>query len=386
MANCRKDQQGDRIEQEDGAHGDADLFLVRPGDRRDGGDRASAADRGARRNQERRLCRHLKQAAKQQAKQHGAGDADRGVEEAGAAGVHHLLQIHAESKSHDRGLQKQLGQRMALHAERMLHGEAECDSTGQRNGRGDDAAGRKKKTYEKDGPAVHRTYFSSFLRGKGPSRNMMGNKQSFADDFRLFFAYTEAVTRTLETVGPGALRCELSHRNSARAAGLAAEMSYGPVPSIVYGENEAGEHGNFLAASYKRILQQPDWKARLAKVYTGSRFLPRKADRTRRELECANSSDALLMNIFCYPGILCRAAVCSLLGIEPGIHPTFGFRPGIPLKNGAEDRSEMDLKLGKLLVEAKLTEGDFQTARLRPGASLSRSGSSLRRGSAAHEE
>jgi hypothetical protein len=140
-------------------------------------------------------------------------------------------------------------------------------------------------------------------------------------------------------------------------------MSYSPVPSIVYGENEAGEHGNFLLASYKRILQDARWKARLAKVYTGSRFLARKADRTRRELECANSSDALLMNIFCYPGILCRASVCSQLVIEPGIHPTFGFKPRIPLKNGAQDRSEMDLKLGNLLIEAKLTEGDFQSAR-----------------------
>jgi hypothetical protein len=159
------------------------------------------------------------------------------------------------------------------------------------------------------------------------------------------------------------LRWELSQRNAARAAGWSAEMSYGAVPSIVYSENEAGEHGNFLPASYKRILQQAGWKARLAKVYTGSRFLPRKADRRRRELECANSSDALLMNIFCYPGILRRASLCSLLGIEPGTHPTFGFRPRIPLQNGADDRSEIDLKLGKLFIEAKLTEGNFQSAK-----------------------
>ena len=91
--------------------------------------------------------------------------------------------------------------------------------------------------------------------------------------------------------------------------------------------------------------------------------MPRKADGTRRELDCANSSDALLMNIFCYPGITHRAAVCSLLGIRTGLRPAFGVRPGIPLKNGAEDRSEMDLKLGQLFIEAKLTEGDFQTAR-----------------------
>jgi hypothetical protein len=171
------------------------------------------------------------------------------------------------------------------------------------------------------------------------------------------------VKRTIKPASSSVLRYELSHRNQARAARCIAEMSYGPVPSIIYAENEAGEHGNFLTASYKRILQQPGWKARLAKVYTGSRFIPRKADRRRGELECANSSDALLMNIFCYPGILRRATLCSLLGIEPGIQPAFGFRPRIPLKNGGHDRSEVDLKLGNLFIEAKLTEGDFQTAR-----------------------
>jgi hypothetical protein len=177
------------------------------------------------------------------------------------------------------------------------------------------------------------------------------------------FAYTECVRQTPKAASPSALRFELSHRNAARATAFLAEMSYSAVPSIVYAETDAGEHGNFLPAAYKRILQQPAWKARLAKVYTGSRFFPRKADRTRGELECANSSDALLMNIFCYPGILRRQAVCSLLGIPAGTHAEFGVRPGIPLKSGGQDRSEMDLKLGDLFIEAKLTEGDFQTAR-----------------------
>jgi hypothetical protein len=171
------------------------------------------------------------------------------------------------------------------------------------------------------------------------------------------------VKRPLETLSASTLRREISHRNTARAAGWAAEMSYSAVPNIVYGETEAGEHGNFLPASYRRILQQAGWKARLSKVYTGSRFIPRKADRTRYELECANSSDALLMNIFCYPGVLRRPALCSLLGVDSGLSPAFGVRPGVPFKNGRTDRSEMDLKLGTLFVEAKLTEGDFQTAR-----------------------
>jgi hypothetical protein len=184
-----------------------------------------------------------------------------------------------------------------------------------------------------------------------------------SNNILFLFAYNECVRRIPQAAGPSALRCELSHRNAARAAAFLAEMSYSAVPSIVYAETDAGEHGNFLPAAYKRILQQPAWKTRLAKVYTGSRFLPRKADRTRGELECANSSDALLMNIFCYPGILRRQAVCSLLGIPPGIHAEFGVRPGIPLKSGGQDRSEMDMKLGDLFIEAKLTEGDFQTAR-----------------------
>jgi hypothetical protein len=80
-------------------------------------------------------------------------------------------------------------------------------------------------------------------------------------------------------------------------------------------------------------------------------------------LDCANSSDALLMNIFCYPGITSRAAFCSLLGIERGLRPQFGVKPATPFLTGHADRTEIDMTLGHLLVEAKLTEGGFQTAR-----------------------
>jgi len=37
-----------------------------------------------------------------------------------------------------------------------------------------------------------------------------------------------------------------------------------------------------------------------------------------------------------------------------------GYRPGIPLRNGRTDHTEIDMKLGDILVEAKLTEADFQ--------------------------
>jgi hypothetical protein len=39
----------------------------------------------------------------------------------------------------------------------------------------------------------------------------------------------------------------------------------------------------------------------------------------------------------------------------------FGWKARVPLASGRSDRTEVDMRLGSLLVEAKLTEGDFQT-------------------------
>jgi hypothetical protein len=41
--------------------------------------------------------------------------------------------------------------------------------------------------------------------------------------------------------------------------------------------------------------------------------------------------------------------------------PTFGWKARVPLRSGRFDRTEVDMRWGTLLVEAKLTEGDFQT-------------------------
>jgi hypothetical protein len=143
------------------------------------------------------------------------------------------------------------------------------------------------------------------------------------------------------------------------------------------------------------------------------------------ELDSANSSDALLMNIFCHPGVFnghtLAPAVANLLNVDPAAQPCFGVNPGVPLKSirkrrptqkpqtkpkqtlksqtsknpgGPEpapsspkglhsetwvleppptlpstfidqtltDRTEIDLQLGNLFLEAKLTESNFQTA------------------------
>jgi len=103
---------------------------------------------------------------------------------------------------------------------------------------------------------------------------------------------------------------------------------------------------------------------RFDKVHTqGARCLPKPAldlSRRWRELDSSMSSDALLMNIFCTPGVVESAALQRVLGVESGALPEFGWKAKVPLANGRFDRTEVDLRLGSLLVEAKLTESDFQ--------------------------
>lgn len=157
------------------------------------------------------------------------------------------------------------------------------------------------------------------------------------------------------------LRAEVGARNVERAASMEHETTFGRVPSVVYaGDGET--HGNFVPASFRRILANPSWAARLEKTYTGSAQLPRSKDRWRGELECAVSSDALLMNVFCYPGVLRRKDVCACLGVDGGQRPSFGIRAGLAMRKGEVDRTEFDMEVGDLWVEAKLTESGFGRA------------------------
>ena len=168
-----------------------------------------------------------------------------------------------------------------------------------------------------------------------------------------------------------ALRRDIAEcaRRYALAQSLPHCLSYGEAPIVCFEPyQDNARHGNFLHGSYQAISKNPAWRKRLAKVHTlARRSLPAPAaDRGRRmELDTCTSSDALLMNIFCYPSVLRDARVCALLGVEPGLSPSFGYRARVPLANGRFDRTEVDLRLGNLLVEAKLTETDFQSARKR---------------------
>jgi hypothetical protein len=253
------------------------------------------------------------------------------------------------------------------------------------------------------------------------------------------------------------LRRDLSVRayHLARSQNLLHDISPGASPVIIFGRDEQGRHGNFHPASDTAICANPAWLRRLSKPHTASRRSRARKDWQWMELDSANSSDALLMNIFCHPEVFnghsLAPAVANLLNVEPVTQPCFGINPGVPLKslrkrrtrqnpplhpdqalelqtsfptsspaslptssptspltnkdpftpepalslsNGLDsepwvpdsepwvleppsaplptttdqtltDRTEIDLRLGNLFLEAKLTESNFQTATLR---------------------
>lgn len=173
----------------------------------------------------------------------------------------------------------------------------------------------------------------------------------------------------------GMLRRDLSIRahHLARTRHLLHDISPGSIPAVIFGHDsghgEPARHGNFHPAAYTRICANPAWSRRLLKAHTASRRSRARKDWQWRELDSCNSSDALLMNIFCHPGVfdglILAKPVARLLNLDPNAEPCFGVNPGVPLRNGHSDRTEIDLHLGDLFLEAKLTEASFQTAPLR---------------------
>jgi hypothetical protein len=169
------------------------------------------------------------------------------------------------------------------------------------------------------------------------------------------------------------LRHDLNVRAAefARERGLLHDLSPGDLPAVIFGRDEQGRHGNFHPESYVRICADPAWLRRLAKPHTASRRSRARKDWRWMELDTASSSDALLMSIFCHPEVFdgerLAPAVAGLFRVDAASRPCFGVRPGVPLHKGARgkelvDRTEIDLTLGDLYCEAKLTESDFQTA------------------------
>src|ERR1035441_3365700 len=151
------------------------------------------------------------------------------------------------------------------------------------------------------------------------------------------------------------LRYEICVRNRAYVSAhkLPHVESYGSVPVIVYQPDDDGRHGNFLDETYSAILGNTEGRPRLGKIHAQARTSLPKTDRRWKELDSCTSADALLMNVFCYPGTLTDSRVLSLLGVNEEADAQFGFKARVPLKSGLFDRTEVDLRLGDLLIEAK---------------------------------
>ena len=164
-----------------------------------------------------------------------------------------------------------------------------------------------------------------------------------------------------------ALRSELCARNQRYTQEHRCRHCQTAGGVILYPPDERGRHGNFLDPTYRAILSRPGWRLRLDKHHSHGRELPSRVDGAWRELDSCMSSDALLMNVFCYPRTFSDERVGRRLGVSSESRPRFGFRPRVPLAGSRFDRTEVDMRLGDLLVEAKLTENDFQ---VKPKVSL----------------
>jgi hypothetical protein len=106
----------------------------------------------------------------------------------------------------------------------------------------------------------------------------------------------------------------------------------------------------FCPASFEAIRKNADWFLRAQKPHQN---LP-----DMREMQSSNSSDALLMNIFCHPKLISWKGVFEVLGFRPE-NPTFGFKALIEKKGTDGDKTEIDMVIDNYFIEAKLTEADF---------------------------
>lgn len=108
---------------------------------------------------------------------------------------------------------------------------------------------------------------------------------------------------------------------------------------------------NFHPKSFYNIKKHEHWNLRLKKFHS---YFNKEVS----ELQSSNSSDALLMNIFCHPNIKSWKGIRDLLNIEKDQEIIFGWK-GIDFENETRYKTEIDMKIGNCIFEAKLTESDF---------------------------
>src|SRR5215470_19463509 len=123
--------------------------------RPDGRDRASTANRCARRYQIRSSSADCKQLSYSQTNEHRKRDSQKGIEKSAFPRFQYLMQIHPETKRHNRGLQQEFRERFAVGGIRVRNRKSKNNSRAQRNGRRNKSRGRQNQQNEKNYFGIH---------------------------------------------------------------------------------------------------------------------------------------------------------------------------------------------------------------------------------------
>lgn len=111
---------------------------------------------------------------------------------------------------------------------------------------------------------------------------------------------------------------------------------------------------NFYPETFANICDKIDYKKRLDK--------PHSKVPNFKEMQSSNSSDALLINFFIHPKIREWKSLRDLISINQSDDIEFGWNP--QFDNEANHKTEIDMKIGNSIFEAKLTEKDFTSKEL----------------------
>lgn len=164
-------------------------------------------------------------------------------------------------------------------------------------------------------------------------------------NIRLKLDFYEIIDKEKEVVYSDNIKARIKKniKNDNRYNGLYQERN----SSIIF-DNPSD---NFLKSTYDNIKSNPLWFNRTKKPLSSLK------DGTL-EMQSSNSSDALLMNIFCHPKFDSWKGVHDLLEIDNNASKEFGWNPIFENENPSH-RTEIDLKIGNHIFESKLTERDF---------------------------
>lgn len=125
--------------------------------------------------------------------------------------------------------------------------------------------------------------------------------------------------------------------------------------AVIYKELEH----NFFKKSWRTICANNKLFERTQKVH--SHF--KGSNPPILEMQSSNSSDALVMNIFCHPKILINKGILDLLKVDSLQNIDFGFKANLAKEISGKpvnDNTEVDFYIkNEIIGECKLTEGNF---------------------------